>query len=220
MSPRSALPSGSTLRGFCILLLVGSMASTAGCPGGGGSAAPGVLTGLLRYGGNPAPLRRVRLANDESRAPVFTDERGRFSFTGLNQAGAVVTYSGKGDRSGVQPNEVAEWRSLPVDVGAGKGVELPPIEVGLNGLLYPEEGAVLLLSPSTPVPFHWSIHAQGERYRVRLATEQAVVWTSNQVSEPTAVLAQSLPPGRYFWQVEIDAGAAGQGISPARTVDF
>lgn len=193
--------------------------SLAACPGGSGAAAPGVLTGTLRYGGNPAPLRRVRLGNDESRAPVITDERGRFTFTGLNQAGAFVVYRGRGDREGVQANEVAEWRSLPADVGA-RGVELPPIEVGYNGLLYPEQNAVLLLGPETPVPFHWSVHAQGERYRVRLTTEQAVVWSSDQVGEPTTYLAQKLPAGRYFWQVEIDGGAAGQGISPARTVDF
>lgn len=192
----------------------------AGCPGGPGSAPPGTLTGVLRYGGQAAALRRVRLLGEPDRAPVITDERGRYTFTGVNAAGAVVVVQGKGDRQGVQPNEVLEWRSLPVDVGAGKGAELPPIELGYNGLLYPEEGAALYLGPSAPLPFHWSVHAQGQSYRVRLSTEQEVVWSSPSVAEPTEVLRQGLPTGRYFWQVEIDGGQAGLGISPPRTVDL
>lgn len=178
---------------------------------------PGVVEGVVHYNGEPAAGKRVSLAGKQA----ITDAQGRYRFTGTPPGSSLrVTFLSGGDRAGVLPNEVAQWRSLPFELSAGDGAVLPPFDVSHNGPLYPDVGMALLVGPETPVPFHWSTHRQARAYRLLLTGADGQTFTGDWKGEPTAVFSQKVTPGSYFWRVEIDGGAAGTGLSRERAVDL
>lgn len=199
-----------------------------GCGLWPGSSAPaGTVTGLVTYAGLPAAGKIVTLAGAGVR--TVTDANGRYTFTGMGgkRVQAVYTSSGdkstdRGDATTTLPNEVAQWKSAVLDLSDGSGKEVPAFEVGYNGLLYPDVGVALVVSDKALVPFHFSVHAQAQKYRVQLQTYDTHehIWTSDWAGDPTAVFGRAVPPGRYEWNVEIDGGDKGSGLTRFRRVDF
>jgi hypothetical protein len=199
-----------------------------GCGLWPGSSAPaGTVTGLVTYAGLPAAGKIVTLAGASVR--TVTDATGRYTFPGVGGKRVQVVYTSvgdkatdRGDATTTLPNEVAQWKSAVVDLSDGSGKEVPAFEVGYNGLLYPDVGVALVVSEKALVPFHFSVHPQGQKYRVQLATydTQEHVWTSDWAGDPTAVFGRAVPPGRYQWSVEIDGGDRGSGVTRSRRVDF
>lgn len=207
------------LRASILVLPLAIAAGLLGC--GFGAPASGIVTGLVTYDGKPAAGKRITLAGGGSKVGA-TDASGRFTFSGVAAGKWQVQFKGEGDREGVIPNEVAQWRSLAFDMVDGSGKEVPAIEVAYNGLLYPEAGMALVVSAEAVVPFHWSTHPRAQRYRVSLDKDNSGgrLWQSPWVGEPTAVFGQAVSPGRYWWSVEIDGGEAGTGTTRTRQVDF
>lgn len=193
-----------------------------GCGLWPGSSAPaGTVTGLVTYAGLPAAGKIVTLAGAGVR--TVTDANGRYTFPGMAGKRVQVVYTSLGDAVSTLPNEVGEWKSAVIDLSDGAGKEVPSFEVGYNGLLYPNPGVALQVSTKYLVPFHFSVHRQGRKYRVSLEgyDTHLHLWTSAWASDPTAVFGQDdVPTGRYNWIVEIDGGDAGTGLSRFREVDF
>lgn len=185
----------------------------------GGGVPAGTVTGLVLYAGEPAPGKTVTYGSQSG----VTDATGRYTFTGVTAAGQV-TYLAAVDAvasaTSTNANEVYSWSSQPVDPGAGK--EIPPFDVSYNGLLYPDRGVALVVSTTSPVPFHFSVHPMGQQYRLHLlnAINKKEIYVGNWDSQPYAVFAQNVAPGNYLWEVEIDGGDAGAGFSRTRGVDM
>lgn len=187
----------------------------------------GTVTGLVLYNGEPAAGKRVSLIGSDKK--VTTDANGRYTFTGV-QAGAkvYVNYVSAFDRPTASaedpslPNEVSLWQSAAFQVDGSGGREVPAFDVAYNGLLYPDKGMSLIVKPDSPVPFHWSTHPQAQHYRVKVLVLNTGenIFTGEWVSDPTAIFAKAVAPGSYRWQVEIDAGDRGTGLSRPRAVDF
>lgn len=186
----------------------------------GGGAPAGVVTGIVMYGGEPAAGRHVTLAGANGVRTV-TDANGRYTFKGVTGGKVQVQYVEETDRqTTMYPNEVQQWNSSVLDMASG-GHEVPPFDVAYNGLLYPDRGVALVVSASALVPFHWSVHPDGQRYRVHLFSEDnSFSWASDWDSQPTTVFGKTVTPGRYYWKVEIDGGDTGSGTSRQREVDF
>lgn len=199
-----------------LLGLVGlALAGLSGC--GWFSLVPaGTVTGTVLFNGAPAAGKRVSLVGTEQRA--VTDANGRYRFTGLTAKTYKVVYLGAADRPDAQPNEVAQWSTVAFNGAAG--TELPPFDVAYSGLLYPDVKMSLIVNATSPVPFHWSTHPQAKQYRLSLTQGDAFAWGGPWVPEPTAIFAQAVQPGSYYWQVEIDAGDAGVGQTRSRGVDL
>ena len=180
----------------------------------------GVVTGVVRFNGEPAAGKRVSLAGTEKKAT--TDASGRYSFSGVaGGARLYVSYVSAVDRPEAAPNEVALWQSAPFTL-EGSGREVPAFDVAYNGVLYPDLGMSLIVKPTSPVPFHWSTHPQARSYRVKVTNAGAgsFAWTSEWAPDPMAIFAMEVDPGSYKWTIEIDAGDAGTGLSRSRQVDF
>jgi hypothetical protein len=188
-----------------------------------------VVTGLVTYAGLPAAGRIVTLAGAGVR--TVTDANGRYTFQNVGGKRVQVVYTSIGDKSvergdplTVLPNEVAQWKSAVIDLSDGSGREVPSFEVGYNGLLYPDRLVALVVSEKNLVPFHFSVHPQAQKYRVKITTDDAknpvLIWTSDWSSDPTAVFGKTVTPGHYDWTVEIDAGDVGTGTTRDRVVDF
>jgi hypothetical protein len=197
-----------------------------GCgPWPGNSAPAGVVTGLVTYGGLPAAGKVVTLVGADVR--TVTDAAGRYTFQQVPAKQVQVLYASQGDLSiahgdglDVLPNEVQTWRSRPLDLADGSGREVPSFEVAYNGLLYPDRILPVVVSEKVLLPFHFSVHPQGQKYRVRLLAPNSrqEVWSSNWASEPTAVFGKTLTPGAYRWIVDIDGGDRGSGTTRDREV--
>jgi hypothetical protein len=211
-------------RHLSLVLLLGPLAGCGFDPVGwaGGlfnSQPAGVVTGLVRYGGEPASGKHVSLGDGSAKAT--TDANGRYTFRGLSGKKVQVLYQGQGDQAGVLPNEVATWRTLTLDLTDGSGKEAPAFDVAYNGLLYPDALVALVVSETSLVPFHWSVHAQAQRYRVHVTSDdKTFTWASPWDAQPTAVFGKTVAPGHYNWQVEIDGGNTGAGTTRLRVVDF
>ena len=204
-------------RSLAVMLALSTLSGCGLWPGS--SAAAGVVTGIVTYAGMPAAGKRVTLSGAEMR--TVTDDNGRYTFRGVGGKRVQVLYVSQGDQPLVLPNEVASWRSQVLDLGDGSGKEVPTFDVSYNGLLYPDRGVALVVSDKALVPFHFSVHSQGQRYRVKVGTDIGdPIWTSAWAGDPTAVFGQIVPPGRYRWSVEIDGGDRGLGITRDRGVDF
>ncbi|MDB5097968.1 MAG: hypothetical protein JWM80_2389 [Cyanobacteria bacterium RYN_339] len=209
------------------LAVVSMLSLLSGCGLWPGSSAPnGVVTGMITYAGLPAAGKLVTLVGADVR--TSTDDTGRYTFRSVPAKRVQVLYASQGDRAkakgdayDVLPNEVQSWRSLPVDMTDGAGKEVPSFEVSYNGLLYPDRGVALVVSDKALVPFHFSVHSQGQKYRVKLSTDaKEAIWSSEWASDPTAVFGKAVAPGRYVWSVEIDGGDRGVGTTRDRGVDF
>lgn len=186
----------------------------------GGSASPGIVTGIVTYDGRPAAGKRIQLAGGENRFQS-TDANGRYTFSNVTSRRHQIIYRSESDNPRAIPNEVAEWRSLAFELSEGSGKEVPTFDVAYNGVLYPDEGMALIVNEEALVPFHWSTHPQARNYRVRLEAEAGGFrWLGPWGAEPTAVFGQSVNTGRYRWMVEIDGGDAGVGVTRQRQVDF
>ncbi|MNS71010.1 hypothetical protein D3C72_1043630 [compost metagenome] len=185
--------------------------------------APGVVTGVVLYNGEPAAGKPVTLMGPEKRA--YTDASGRYTFSGVGGGSMRVRYDGISDRYNKEtgrddgsPNEVRSWVSAPFTLdGAGKQVS--PFDVAYNGHLYPSSDGSFIVSDTQPIPFHWSTHRQAQKYRVKLSLRTNAsatlehIWTSGWTGDPTTVFAKSIAPGTYYWSVEIDGGERGTGQS-------
>jgi hypothetical protein len=205
----------------CLLgLLTGCGFDPVGWAGGLFNGQPvGVVTGLVKYGGEPASGKHLTLGDGSLKAT--TDANGRYTFRGLSGKKVQVLYQGLGDQDGVHPNEVATWRTQTLDLTGGSGKEVPTFDVAFNGLLYPDTLVALVVSETSLVPFHWSVHPQAQKYRVHVTSEdKTFAWASPWDAQPTAVFGKTVAPGHYLWQVEIDGGSAGAGTTRLRTVDF
>jgi hypothetical protein len=188
-----------------------------GCPA---APAPGVITGVVLYDGRPAAGKRVQLLGGDARNQA-TDTNGRYLFSSLPPRRYQVVFRSEADHPKAIPNEIAEWRSLPVELGDGSGKEIPPFDVAYNGVLYPDEGMALIVNEEALVPFHWSTHPQAQNYRVRIEAESGGFrWLGSWSGEPLAIFGQTVNTGRYRWLVEIDGGDAGVGLTRSRQVDF
>lgn len=187
-------------------------------PGCGQGPAPGVVTGLVLFNGHPAAGKRVSLVGSEAKGS--TDANGRYTFSGLGAKRYQVLFVSQGDRPEAVPNEVAQWRSVALDLADGAGREVPAFDVAYNGLLYPEAGMALIVNTTSLVPFHWSTHPSAQRYRVTIGGANNFAWQSEWVGEPTTVFGKEVAPGSYQWQVEFDGSERGAGVSRPRPVDF
>jgi hypothetical protein len=192
--------------------------------------APGVVTGVVLYNGEPAAGKPVTLMGPEKRA--YTDASGRYTFSGVGGGSLRVRYDGISDRYNsvtrsdeTPPNEVERWVSAPFTL-AGSGKQVPPFDVAYNGHLYPGPGLSLIISDKQPVPFHWSTHPHAQQYRVKVGLQSngntvlEPIWTSEWTSDPTTTFAKALSPGVYQWSIEIDGGDRGTGLSRLRQVDL
>lgn len=183
--------------------------------------AAGTVSGRVLYAGEPANGRKVFLRGPELETVTAAD--GRYVFTGVKATGtATVEYLQMRDAAPalVKPNEVAAWRSRPFSLGAG-GKAVPDFDVAYNGLIYPEPNSALIVNEESPVPFHWHLHASAKRYRLRLSApgqSAEPVFVSPWSGTPTAVFQAGVSPGNYTWEVELDGGDAGFGVTPARVV--
>lgn len=195
----------------------------AGCDWLAPGAAPGTVTGVVLFNGQPAAGKRVTLLPDGDR--TFTLQDGSYTFTGVGEGQHFVSYLAQpdptqfqADPTGAVPNEVHSWRT-PAFSGGGRA--LAPFDVSYSGLLYPDVQMSLIVNEGSPVPFHFSPHVQGGRYRVRVksAATDEVVWPGEWSNDPVAIFAMAVEPGSYLWQVEIE-NHAGTGLSPTRAVDF
>jgi hypothetical protein len=180
--------------------------------------APGVVTGVVLFNGEPAAGKPVTLTGPEKR--VYTDASGRYTFSGVSGGSMRVRYDSTPDRKEAVPNEVKSWVSAPFTLdGAGK--QVPPFDVAYNGLLYPDVAMSLIVNDKQPVPFHWSTHGQAQKYRVKVANAAGeAIWSSEWAGDPTNLFAKAVPPGTYYWSVEIDGGDRGTGLTRPRQVDF
>lgn len=191
--------------------------------------AAGVVTGTVLFNGQPAAGKRVSLTGAEKKAT--TDASGRYTFTGVSGSARLhVSYVSTFDAAGTEPprredprfpSEVYLWQSAPFTLDGG-GREVPAFDVAYNGLLYPDVGMSLIVSATSPVPFHWSPHPQARAYRTKVASfsTNEGVWTSEWASDPMSIFAKAVPPGSYEWTIEIDGGDRGTGLTRARKVDF
>lgn len=185
----------------------------------------GVVTGVVLYNGRPAAGKPVSLVGTEKKG--VTDASGRYTFTSVTSAErlyivykSVLDYPVTEPDDGRLPIEVERWQSVPFSLN-GSGHEVPAFDVAYNGLLYPIPAASLILSPKSPVPFHWSTHPQARTYRLKvLDANKSTVFTSPWESAPTTILDKSLATGTFQWLVEIDAGDRGAGLSQPRYVFF
>lgn len=191
-------------------------------------ATPGTVAGRVLYAGEPANGRKVYLtgAGLETGLETVTAPDGTYVFTGVKGAGsATVEYRQMLDAAPalVKPNEVAAWRSRPFTLGSG-GKAVPDFDVAYDGLIYPEVSATLIVNEESPVPFHWHLQPSARRYRVRLTPAASGGVTADPVfvspwsGTPTAVFQAAVTPGNYVWEVEMDGGDAGYGVSPGRVV--
>jgi hypothetical protein len=179
----------------------------------------GIVTGIIQYAGQPAAGKLVSLIGADQR--VVSDANGRYTFRGVSAKVVQVRYVAQVDRDSLRPNEIESWISQRIDLSGGEGKEVPAFDVAYNGLLYPDRVVALVVSSKQFLPFHFSVHPQATRYRVKLynsAKEQ--IWMSEWAWDPTAVFGKDVDPGSYFWRVEIDGGDRGLGTSRERGVDI
>ncbi|MFP5503556.1 MAG: hypothetical protein ACLGIN_13790 [Candidatus Sericytochromatia bacterium] len=195
----------------------------AGCDWLAPGAAPGTVTGVVLYNGQPAAGKRVTLLPDGDK--TFTLQDGTYTFTGVGEGQHQVLYQAQpdptqfqADPTGAVPNEVKSWRTPAF---SGGGHRLTAFDVSYNGLLYPDVQMSLIVSETSPVPFHFSPHVQGGRYRLRISSKATgeQLPTDDWSNDPIAIFAMAVEPGTYYWQVEFE-NHAGTGLSPERAVDL
>ena len=172
---------------------------------------PGEVSGVIMYDGQPEAGKRLTLYGS-GMPPAISDANGRYTFTGVKDGiDYHVLYTSDFSDTTI-PNEVATWDSKDF-VLSGSGVDVAPFDVAYNGLLYPDIGMSLIITSTSPVPFHWSTHPQAQEYRLHLSGPENYSYVSNWTYEPTAVVQADIAPGSYTWKVEIDGGDAGSGMS-------
>ncbi len=235
---RLARAPGSGLRLSAASLGLGA-AFIAGCPGLQ-TAAAGTITGQILYQGRPAQGETVSLLVQQGGSftaftgssggalATSTDANGDYAFRGL-PAGTyrvlflpVTVHDGGG--VAMPSGEVASWYTLPGTVSNSSGTNFPAFDVAYDGLIYPQEVGDHYVSTTVPLPFHWSTDPQGQRYRLQIfendgASGSPVIqlaWSS----DPTALLRQNVNSDRYTWNVVIDGGNTGQGLSAYQFVDL
>ena len=218
------------------LALAAALALAASCqPGqdgtGSGQGQPGTVSGALLFAGQPAANRAVALFTSQDSGQNWTDTgqvartdgSGRYLLTGVRAGLYVVQYlsdptgatTGGTASSG---NEYVLWRTHPDSVGS-QGIVFATVDVAYNGLLSPPADATV----QRPITFHWSTGATAQGYRLRIYRRGASgepVWVSDFVSSPAVTLTQAIPTGDYEWEVSIDGGGTGSGLSRRRTILF
>lgn len=202
---------------------IAALALTIGGCGLFDSTPPGTVTGVVLFNGGPAHGIRVSLLN-ANLPPTETDVNGRYTFTNVPAGqGVQVSFVSRQDNAAAAadqfPNEVYQWTSAPVDPGGG--ADLPPFDISYDGLLYPDDTMALLSGPSAPIPFHWSTQLSATHYRLHVVSRaDNSQYTGDWTSDPMAVFAQAVTPGKYDWYVEFDGGDRGTGRSWTREVDL
>lgn len=188
-------------------------------------AAPGkVVTLLLLRGGQ---FVQATTANGSPRR-LPTDASGVYRFTGLAAGIYRISYVSQSvpDGNGIprEPNEVGIWRSHSRELTGSSGAQVPGFDVAYNGLIYPVAGIAYIVTASLPLPFHWSTHLLGNRYRVNVYNNRTgrepAMHHSPWSEQPVALYKENLGPGTYSWEVEIDGGESGEGRSVVRPVDM
>lgn len=219
---------------------VASALPLAGCPLLDPPPAGGTLEGKVLFNGRGAPGKVVSLlvarggafssatGADGQPLSAQTDASGIYRFRGLPAGTYKATYVSQsvpdGNRVPRVPNEVGIWRTRAREVSPTAGVRMPAFDVAYNGLIYPSTGIAYIVSESMPLPFHWSTHLQGKSYRLNVYNNRTgkppATFTSEPTSQPTTLFKRSISSGVYSWEVVIDAGDAGEGLSLVREVDM
>lgn len=212
----------------------------AGCPLLETPPAGGSVEGKVLFNGRGAPGKVVSLlvakggkftsatGADGKPLTAQTDASGIYRFKGLPSGAYKVTYVSQsvpdGNKVPRPPNEIGTWNTRARDVTASSGVRMPEFDVAYNGLIYPSTGIAYIVSDALPLPFHWSTHLQGKTYKLNVYNNRTgkppAIFTSESTSLPTTLFKRSLNSGIYSWEVVIDAGDAGEGMSLVREVDM
>lgn len=222
---------------FCLLAL-----SCTGCPAAGAPNATIVGTVLFNHQAAPGKVVELMIKSNgtwtsvapltggASRYLVSTDQNGQYAFK-AKPGTYMVLYLSEPIKDPVGkvigPNEVAKWCSRDISMGSG-GVVVPAFDVAYNGLIYPDTDKKQSPSQEAPLPFFWSTHPQANRYMVTLyntnngtvITTGTKPFTSPWTTDPTTVYRANPGSGNYGWEVTIDAGDAGYGLSRVRSVQF
>jgi hypothetical protein len=211
------------------LLAIAAAVTLTGCNPFSNPVPAGTVTGLVLFNGQPAAGKRVTMTVYRK---ATTDANCRYTFTGLGAGQRVyVTYSSVFDRpspaaaadpsleEGGLPNEVLYWQTAAIMLDSG-GKDVPAFDVAYNGLLYPDKGLSLIVSDTSPVPFHWSTHPNAQHYRVKVSDKAEFAASGAWSSDPTGIFAQAVAPGTYYGQVEIDGGDRGSGLTRKRIVSM
>ncbi len=217
------------------------MLPLAGCPWLDSLPAGGNIEGKVLFNGRGAPGKIVTLLVARNNAfesaktadgqplSTATDASGIYRFKGLADGIYKATYQSQsvpdGNKVPRAPNEIGSWRTRAREVSASAGVRMPEFDVAYNGLIYPSTGIAYIVSDALPLPFHWSTHLQGQKYKLavynnRSGKPPSINPTSEWTNQPTSLFKQPLNSGIYSWEVNIDAGDAGEGISLVREVDM
>ena len=213
-------------RAAALPLLAAGLLGLAGC---GASttpmaAAPGTIAGTVLFNGQAAPGRNVTLFSSSDGGTtwtstnqfVATDGGGNFQFNGLQAGTYMVQYLS--NAGSVAANEFVYWRTAAQSITTA-GVTCPAFDIAYGGQLTPPDQATV----TAPITFQWSTGATAIRYEVNLYTHGsagAPLWTSAWVTNPAVTLTQAVPTGSYDWEVVVDGGATGIGVSRRRTILF
>lgn len=216
------------------LALATAAALAGGCqqdtPGSAQTGQPGTVSGVFAFNGQPAVNRSVSLFTSrdgsnwtDTGKVARTDGTGTYLFTGLQPGMYLVQYlsdpTGATTGGTTSPgNEYVLWRTHPDSVG-NQGIVFTSVDLAYGGQLSPPADATV----QRPITFHWSTGATAQGYRVRLykrGLSAAPVWVSDFVTAPAVTLTQAIPTGDYEWEVSIDGGNTGSGLSRRRTILF
>ncbi len=190
----------------------------------GGRSAPGKLVTLQRQA--EAGAATVPGQNGQPRE-ALTDSSGIYGFTGLPPGDYRVVYVSRAAPDGMGAplvrGEVGTWTSRWQAVAASGGARVPPFDVQYNGPIFPAVvGSTYYVSQNLVLPFHWSTHRLGQRYRLKVFNQPSglggELLASDWSRDPAALVRRDVLPGRYSWSVMIDAGEAGEGTSEPRAL--
>lgn len=156
------------------------------------------------------------------------DDTGVYHFPRLAGGTYRVVYLAQevpdGNGAPLPSREVASWTSADISHRSGGTSTVPDIEVTYNGLIYPDTGQSYPVSAELPLPFHWSTHRHGKRYRLIVHGNREgrppAFHSGNWTEVPSAILAKEAAPDLYAWEILIDGGNHGEGRSGRRNLDL
>lgn len=212
-----------------------------GCPTLFSPVAGGTAEGSVLFAGRAAAGKVVTLQRqtetglstvagpDGGAIDARTSATGVYRFTGLAPGDyRIIFVSGPvpdGQGTPRSRAEVGSWTSRLRAITAAEGARFPPFDIQYNGPIYPiDSSSAYLIAKDFPIPFHWSTHRLGQRYRLKVfagpSGKGGDLLTADWTSPPTTLVARDVPTGKYSWSVVIDAGEAGEGASMPQEVDL